>query len=248
LVDPRISVIDGRLRGVKDVVVVSSGKGGVGKSLTASVLALTLSRRGYKVGLLDLDFTSPSTHLILGVRGTNLREEKGIIPAEVFGLRYMSIVYYTRDRSTSLRGEDLSNILIELLAVTVWGELDFLILDMPPGIGDTTLDVIKYVNRSRFLLVATPSILAFSTVHKLVDLLKSQNISIIGILENMGRGDAALAKHVEDIGVKYLGTISFDDQVEGSMGNVDRLCDTEFASSIEKLVLPSILSTMSKEL
>ncbi|MEM3403024.1 MAG: P-loop NTPase [Nitrososphaeria archaeon] len=241
MVDPRISIIDGRLRGVKDIIVVSSGKGGVGKSLTASVLALILTRRGYKVGLLDLDFTSPSTHLILGVRGLNPTEDKGIIPVEVFGLRHMSIVYYTKDKSTSLRGEDLSNILTELLAVTGWGELDFLILDMPPGIGDTTLDVIKYISRSRFLLVATPSILAFSTVQKLVDLLKSQNITIIGVLENIGRSDTALAKHVRDIGVKYLGTIPFDDQIEGSIGNVDKLFNTEFASSIEKLVLPNIL-------
>ncbi|MBC7131133.1 P-loop NTPase, partial [Candidatus Bathyarchaeota archaeon] len=83
--DPRLSVIDERLRGVKRIIAVSGGKGGVGKSLVASTLALILARQGFRVGLFDVDFTSPSTHAILGVRGLQPKEDMGVVPAEVYG-------------------------------------------------------------------------------------------------------------------------------------------------------------------
>ena len=147
MVDPRSSVIDSRLKSVNRVIAVSSGKGGVGKSMVATALALTLAQRGLKIGLFDLDFTSPSTHLIMGVEKVLPKEEKGIIPPIVNNLAYMSLVYYSGEFATPLRGEDTSNVLIELLSVTKWGELDFLIIDMPPGIGDAVLDLIKLIKK-----------------------------------------------------------------------------------------------------
>src|SRR4030066_257010 len=99
MVDPRTSVIAERLKEVKRVIAVSSGKGGVGKSVVASTLALALAKRGWKVGLLDLDFTSPSTHVILGVEGLYPDEEKGITPPITHGLSYMSIVHFSTDDS-----------------------------------------------------------------------------------------------------------------------------------------------------
>ncbi|MEM2930145.1 MAG: P-loop NTPase, partial [Thermoproteota archaeon] len=136
MVDPRISIIDERMRRVRRIIAVSSGKGGVGKSLLASTLALNLARKGYRVGLFDLDFTSPSTHIILGLKEARPVEDRGVILPLIHGLRYMSIIYYSSGRATPLRGTDFSNALIELLSITNWGELDFLVLDMPPGIGD----------------------------------------------------------------------------------------------------------------
>src|SRR5512136_1450517 len=135
MIDPRTSVIEHRLGVIGRIVAVSSGKGGVGKSLVATTLALALARKGHRVGLFDLDFTSPSTHLILGAGGVKPKEDKGVLPADVCGLEYMSLVYYTSDQAAPLRGIDTSNALIELLAVTIWGRLDFLVIDMPPGIG-----------------------------------------------------------------------------------------------------------------
>ena len=170
--DPRLEVIGRRLAGVREVVAVSSGKGGVGKSMIATVLALALRRRGLRVGLLDLDFTSPSTHIILGVEGLQPEEEKGIIPPMAHGLRYMSIVYYAIDRPAPLRGADISNAIIELMAITRWGELDCLVIDMPPGISDATLDTIRLIRGIRFMLVTTPSRVAFETVRKLLALLR----------------------------------------------------------------------------
>jgi len=91
--DPRLEIIDKRLENIKRLVAVSGGKGGTGKSLFASTLALTLSELGYKVGLLDLDFCGPSTHIILGIRGIYPEEEKGIIPPEIYGVKFLSIIY-----------------------------------------------------------------------------------------------------------------------------------------------------------
>src|SRR3990172_6783164 len=145
--DPRTSIINQRLARITRLIAVSSGKGGVGKSLIATTLALTLAKKGCKVGLFDLDFTSPSTHTILAAKNAHPTEDKGLIPPNVQGLEYMSLIYYTNDQPAPLRGTDTSNALIELLAVTRWSQLDYLIIDIPPGIGDAVLDLIRLVNR-----------------------------------------------------------------------------------------------------
>ena len=118
--------------------------------MVATALALSLVKEGCRVGLFDLDFTGPSTHIILGVP-SNLqpKEEIGIVPPKFGGLAYMSLVYFVGDNPAPLRGTDVSNALIELLSVTQWGELDFLIIDMPPGIGDAVLYLVRLVSYSR---------------------------------------------------------------------------------------------------
>ena len=134
MVDSRLDIIATRLKDVGSIIAVSSGKGGVGKSIVASTLALSLHEKGYSVGFLDLDFTSPASHVILGVEGLFPEEEYGIVPPVAHGIRYMSITYYSLDKPAPLRGVDVSNSIIELLAITRWEELDYLIIDMPPGI------------------------------------------------------------------------------------------------------------------
>ena len=161
MVDPRTSVINERLSRINRIIAVSSGKGGVGKSMVATTLALTLAHNGCKVGLFDLDFTSPSTHVILGAENVQPKEEKGLIPPTVHGLEYMSLVYFVGDNPAPLRGADVSNALIELLSVTQWGALDFLVIDMPPGIGDAVLDLVRLIKRIEFLIVTTPSLVGF---------------------------------------------------------------------------------------
>jgi len=237
--DPRIGIIEERLKGVNRIVAVSSGKGGVGKSIIASTLALTLARRGYKVGLFDLDFTSPSTHVILGVEGLQPREEKGIIPPQVYGLKYMSIVYYSGEYALPLRGVDVSNALIELLAITRWDNLDFLIVDMPPGISDATLDVIRLVKRIEFVVITTPSRLAFETVRKLIDLLSELGIPIMGVVENMKMKESRfIQQRIEGRGITFWGDIPFDAELEEAIGDVNKLLATQFSKKlgeIEKL-------------
>jgi ATP-binding protein involved in chromosome partitioning len=239
--DPRTTVINERLKRVNRIIAVSSGKGGVGKSLVATTLALTLVHRGCKVGLFDLDFTSPSTHLIMGVKNVQPKEDKGIVPPKVKGLTYMSLVHFSGDQATPLRGADVSNALIELLAVTQWGELDFLVIDMPPGISDAVLDLVRLVKRIEFLIVTTPSLLAFETVKKQVCLLQELKIPIIGVVENMKMNRAKnIAQETEKLGVKFLSGVPYDPKVEEAIGDEKKLLDTRLAQGIRELATSKI--------
>jgi ATP-binding protein involved in chromosome partitioning len=219
-------------------VAVSSGKGGVGKSMVATALALTLAKGGYRVGLFDVDFTGPSTHIILGVpKEVQPKEEKGLVPPTVEGLEYMSLVYFVGDNPAPLRGADVSNALIELLAVTQWGALDVLVVDMPPGIGDAVLDLVRLVKRIEFLIVTTPSLLAFEVVKKQVALLCELKMPIIGVLENMKMTPAdAIQRETEKLGLRYLGAAAFDPQVEAAIGNPATLQATSLGQALPKIV------------
>ena len=237
MIDPRTTVITERLTKTRRIIAVSSGKGGVGKSMVATTLSLSLAKEGYKVGLFDVDFTGPSTHIILGVPKTvQPTEDKGIVPATVEGLEYMSLVYFVGDKATPLRGIDVSNALIELLSVTQWGELDFLIIDMPPGIGDAVLDLVRLVGRIEFLIVTTPSLLAFEVVKKQVTLLCELQMPIIGVIENMKADNSiAVKRETVQLGLKYLGAIDFDTKVESSIGNPSKLLGTTIGEAMEQI-------------
>jgi ATP-binding protein involved in chromosome partitioning len=236
--DVRTSVIDKRLRKIGKIIAVASGKGGVGKSLVASTLALNLAKKGKKVGLLDLDLYGPSSHIILGIKDYSFpEEEKGIIPHNIDDIYFMSIVFFTEDKPAPLRGMDITNIIIELLAITQWGDLDFLIIDMPPGIGDETLDVIKLVKKSEFLVITTPSKVSMGAVDKLLTILKELNLPIIGVIENMKMNDSNyIEKFVSKKGLTYLNTIDFDQNLEESIGNSSKLLNTDFMKNLDKIV------------
>lgn len=236
MVDPRTSIITERLKAVGRIIAVSSGKGGVGKSLVATTLALTLVKKGYRVGLFDLDFTSPSTHVILGVEGLQPKEDKGIVPPVVHGLEYMSIVYYSGNLAAPLRGADVSNALVELLSITRWGKLDFLVLDMPPGIGDATLDLIRFIEKIEFLVVTTPSQLAFETVRKLAGLLKELKVPVIGVVENMKMNQSkTIQQQTQKLGLTYLGEIPYDTKVEEAIGNTNKLLNNMLADEVKNI-------------
>ncbi len=233
MVDPRTSIINKRLAGINRIIAVSSGKGGVGKSLTATTLALTLAKKGCKTGLLDLDFTSPSTHIILNAQNTQPKEDKGIIPPNVKGIKYMSLIYYSGDKPAPLRGTEISNALIELLSITQWDQLDFLVIDMPPGISDVVLDLLRLVCNIEFLIVTTPSLLAFETVKKQVTLLKDLNVPILGVVENMKMKPAKnIQAETEKLGLRFLAEIPYDPKVEEALGNETKLLDTTLAHEI----------------
>lgn len=239
--DPRVTIIEERLKSIKRIIAVAAGKGGVGKSTVATGLALVLSEMGYRVGLLDLDFYGPSTHVILGVpEGLQPTEDHGIVPPKVCGIEFISIAYYTGKNPAPVRGPDLTNALIELLAITRWGELDFLIVDMPPGLGDTTLDAIRFLKNSHFLVVTTPSRIAYETVSKLIMLLSELKIPIVGVIENMRRpgGQARSAFAV-------MGELPFDEGLEETFGAPERFLQTEFAQRLREHV-PTLLTTLQR--
>jgi ATP-binding protein involved in chromosome partitioning len=236
VVDPRTSVINERLARISRILAVSSGKGGVGKSVVATTLALTLAHRGCKVGLFDLDFTSPSTHIILGTPDAQPKEEKGLVPPTVKGLVYMSLVYFVGNKPAPLRGSDVSNALIELLSVTQWGTLDFLVIDMPPGIGDVILDILRLIKRTEFLIVTTSSLLAFETVKKQAALLCELKMPIIGVIENMKMNQTnRIQTESKKLGLKYLVGIPLDQAVEDSIGNETSLLNTAIGKKIQQV-------------
>lgn len=237
MLDPRINAINDRLGKIRRIIAVVSGKGGVGKSVIASTMALLLSREGFRVGLLDVDFTSPTTHVVLNARGLQPTEDKGIIPPNLHGVRYMSLIFYLGDRISPLRGRELTDALIELFAYTVWGELDMLIMDMPPGISDLMLDTLKYVRCAEYLIVTTSSKMAFETVRKLTVLLRSLGATILGVVENMRtRETEYIRREVEALGEKYLGWIRYDEELEERLGSVDKLLETKFALDLRRII------------
>jgi ATP-binding protein involved in chromosome partitioning len=230
--DPRIIAINERVKSIRNVIAVVSGKGGVGKSIISTIMALQLSRMGYKVGLLDTDFTSPSTHIILNAEELTPKEDKGVIPPEIHGLKYMTITYYTKDNPAPLRGIDVSNALIELLSITRWGKLDYLIIDAPPGISDITLDLLRINWRIKFIVVATPSKLALETVRKLIKLLEEQGGDIIGIIVNMVMGIEAT--EYRSLGKRVLVEIPFQQDLEDKIGDVEELLESMIGRKVKE--------------
>jgi ATP-binding protein involved in chromosome partitioning len=231
--DPRLAVIDRRLASIGSIVAVAAGKGGVGKSTVATTLALCLAQAGRRVGLLDFDFCGPSTHLILGAPVTLPLEERGIVPPEVHGLRFLSIVHYAGDRPAPLRGHEVSNAITELLAITRWGALDLLVVDLPPGLGDTALDVIRLLRSARYLIVTTPSVVALETVKKLVILLQELKLPLVGVLGNQWRpGDAPLSAPRLGAEAPLLGELPYDADLEAALGAPPRLLQTSFAAAL----------------
>ena len=229
--DPRPAVIEKRLAGVRRILAVTGWKGGIGKSLTASTLALLFAEKGLRTGLFDLDFSGASCHLILGAGGVFPQEEKGIVPPLVSGVRLMSAAYFSKGRAIPLRGADASSAMLELLAITRWGELDFLVLDMPPGIGDAGLDVVRWMRRAELLVVTTPSVLAQESAKRALSLFGRLGVKTAGVIENMRRGEPLPAFD----GAELLGSIDFDPGLERAVGDPERLLRTAFSKSLSDI-------------
>ncbi len=221
MIDPRQAVVERRLGGVRRVVAFCSAKGGVGKTLCAAISALTLAGAGRRTGLLDLDFQGASAHLVLGVQPRFPEEKEGILPLPAADrLWLMSAAAFTGERALPLRGPDVTNAILELVAVTRWGDLDYLLVDMPPGIGDGILDLIAFVPRLETLVVSTPSVVSVSVVERLVRLLRESRVPVSGVIANMcvdgagGVREMALRR-----GVSFAGEVPFYPAVEKAVGS-----------------------------
>jgi ATP-binding protein involved in chromosome partitioning len=176
------------LPNVKNVVLVMSGKGGVGKSTVATNLTLALHRAGFRVGLLDADIYGPSIPTMLGVSGRPVSTDgKKIEPLERWGVKMMSIGFLLEDPKAAViwRGPMLAGALQQFLGDVNWGELDFLILDMPPGTGDVTLTLSQRITSTGAVVVTTPQAVATDDVFKSVSMAQKVNIPVLGVVENM---------------------------------------------------------------
>jgi ATP-binding protein involved in chromosome partitioning len=178
---------------IKHLVAVGSGKGGVGKSTVAANLAISLAKLGYKVGLADVDIYGPSIPTLFNIEnqevlGQEIDGKVFFMPIEKFGIKLMSVGFFVDNTKPLMwRGPMASNTLIQLLSETLWGELDYLIFDMPPGTGDIQLTLAKQFSLSGALFVSTPQQLAVADVRRAVNMFKNEdvNIPILGLVENM---------------------------------------------------------------
>lgn len=186
VVSPRNVAADDPVPGVKRIILVMSGKGGVGKSTVAANLALALKRTGYRVGLLDADLYGPSVPTMFGLHGRPTSDGTRIKPLERFGLKLMSIGFLLDDAKSAVvwRGPMLHSALLQFLKDVDWGELDFLLLDMPPGTGDIALTLSQNVRATGALIVTTPEEVALQDVYKSVSMAKKVGIDILGVVEN----------------------------------------------------------------
>ncbi len=215
---------EGQLSGVKHIIAVASGKGGVGKSTTAVNLALALDAEGAKVGLLDADIYGPSQGMMLGVAaGTRptVRDGKFFEPVKAHGLKAMSMSFMVTDNTPMVwRGPMASGALQQILNQTLWEDVDYLIVDMPPGTGDIQLTLSQQVPVAGAAIVTTPQDIALLDAVKGVEMFKKVDIPVLGIIENMSVhacpncghishlfGEGGGVRIAEQLGVPLLGEL-----------------------------------------
>src|SRR5216110_912764 len=214
--------------GVKNLVAVASGKGGVGKTTVAVNLALALANLGNKVGLLDADVYGPNVPIMLGtLQEPQATAEKRIIPVQSQGLKMISMgLLNPGDKPMIWRGPMLHSVITQFLRSVEWGELDYLIIDLPPGTGDVQLTLIQTVAVTGAVVVTTPSVVALADVRKAIEMFRQVNVEVLGVVENMsaftcphcgkpvdifGHGEGA--KTALAYGVPLLGEVEIDPRI-----------------------------------
>ena len=222
---------------IKNVIAVGSGKGGVGKSTTATMLAYGLSSFGAKVGLMDADVYGPSIPHMCGASGEPAVTEapgadgnmvQRILPIEKDGLKLLSIGFMIKpDQAVVWRGPMLHKLLTQFLAQTEWGELDYLIIDLPPGTGDVSLTLSQLLGLSGAVVVCTPQKVALLDAVKAISMFGQVKIPVLGIVENMtgdifGRGGAK--KQAETSDVPFLGEMPIDASIR-ELGDDGRMAE-----------------------
>jgi ATP-binding protein involved in chromosome partitioning len=209
------------LDGVADIIAVSSTKGGVGKSTVAVNLAVALTKLGQRVGILDADVYGPSLPTMLGLSGRPQVDQTKVIPPEKFGLRVMSMGFFLDDTSPVIwRGPLVTGLLRQFLKDVQWGELDVLVVDLPPGTGDAQLTLVQQVPLSGGVVVTTPQDVSVIDVERGIAMFNQVNIPVLGIVENMSAyicphcgtrdevfGSGGAARLERQFGVPILGQI-----------------------------------------
>ena len=176
------------LNEVKNIVAIMSGKGGVGKSLVTSLIAISLARRGYEVGILDADITGPSIPRMFGISGRPAGSESGILPALShlsIGIMSINLLLDNEDDAVIWRGPLIGKTITQFWEDVLWGKLDYLLVDLPPGTSDAPLTVMQSLPLSGVIIVFSPQELAVMVVKKAVRMAKQMSIPIIGVVENM---------------------------------------------------------------
>ena len=216
------------LPGVDTIIAVGSGKGGVGKTTLAVNLAIVLAKLGHKVGLLDADVYGPNVPLMLGIGGQpKIGGDNRITPLEVHGLKVISVgLLNPGDKPLIWRGPMLHSIIRQFLGSVEWGQLDYLVADLPPGTGDVSLSLIQTVPLTGAIVVSTPSDVSLQDARKAIEMFRQMKVDVVGMVENMSyfvcphchqqtdifsRGGAE--KTAAQFEVAYLGAVQLDPDI-----------------------------------
>ena len=215
-----------RLANVRNVIAVGSGKGGVGKSTVAANLAYALRQTGARVGLLDADIYGPSVPILLGLQGVapTMNDQQKIVPIEKYGLLAISMGMLLKDSDAVVwRGPMLGKALQQFIEDVAWGELDYLIIDLPPGTGDVQLSLTQLIPLDGAVVVTTPQDVAFADVRRAIKMFQMTRVPLLGLVENMAYfvcpdngktyfifGEGRTAKHAADHELEVLGRLPLD--------------------------------------
>src|SRR5487761_181733 len=216
-------------KGIQNIIAVVSGKGGVGKSFVTAMLAIELRRQGYEVGILDADITGPSIAKIFGLSGKPFADENGVLPKVTeTGIKVisMNLLLDAPDTPVIWRGPIINGVIRQLFNDVNWGDLHFLLVDLPPGTGDAPLTVFQSLPVDAVVIVTTPQDLSMLIVKKSINMAKQMNVPIAGLVENMSYmvcphcseriemfEELGLEKVSGDLKVNFLGKLPFDPQV-----------------------------------
>ena len=222
---------------IKNIVVEGSGKGGVGKSTVSVNLAVSLAKKNLKIGLLDADIYGPSIPKMLGItEKPEVSKNKKILPYEKYGIKSMSIGNMVpQDGSVIWRGAMASNAIRQLVNDVDWDELDFLILDLPPGTGDIQLSLCQNFSISGAVIVSTPQEISLLDVRKAVNMFKKVKVEILGTIQNMSYlnvdgkktfifGKDGVKKESDKLNFKYLGEVPIFQEISQSCDNGKPIC------------------------
>jgi ATP-binding protein involved in chromosome partitioning len=219
------------LPGVDTIIAVGSGKGGVGKTTLAVNLAVALAKLGHKVGLLDADVYGPNVPLMLGISAQpKVVGDNRILPLEAFGLKVISVGFLNPgDKPLIWRGPMLHSIIKQFLGSVEWGQLEYLVVDLPPGTGDVALSLIQTVPLSGAIVVSTPSDVSLQDARKAIEMFRQMKVDVVGMVENMSYFVCPHCNHEIDIfsrggaektaaqfDVAFLGNVQLDPDIRKS--------------------------------
>ncbi len=213
--------------GVRNLVAIGSGKGGVGKTTVSVNLAISLARLGHKVGLLDADVYGPNVPLMMGTTETPLGNNEQIRPIEKYGVKLMSMGFLNPgDKPLVWRGPMLHNVIQQFLRNVQWGELDYLLIDLPPGTGDVALSLIQTAAITGAIVVTTPSDVSLEDARKAINMFAQVRVPILGLIENMSYliapgsgeridvfGQGGGKRTAEQMNVPFLGELALNPEV-----------------------------------
>jgi ATP-binding protein involved in chromosome partitioning len=251
-----------RLRRIRHTIVVLSGKGGVGKSTVAVNIAVALARSGKRVGLLDVDIHGPSVPTMLGLEEARPEAgEGGVLPVDMEGLKVMSVGFLLRSRDDAViwRGPMKMGVIRQFLGDVVWGALDYLVIDSPPGTGDEPLSVIQILGKvDGAVIVTTPQKVAAVDVRKSISFCRQLGVPVLGVIENMsgfvcphcgetteilrGEGGERIAA---DMDVPFLGSIPIDPDIAASSDSGKAFVQ-QYASSATAGIVRGIIASIEK--